>query len=112
TPALTATAEIDRSHAEQIVNRARKAQHTLLTEIESKQLLAAYGIPTVETKIAMTEEEAVEIAKEIGGRVLRKIYPQFGAVLLLCTGGYFVEVFKDRALGLPPLNRTLARRLM
>ena len=187
TPELTATAEIDRSHAEQIINRARKTQRTLLTEIESKQLLAAYGIPTVETKIATTEEEAVELAKKIGGPVVLKIYsetithksdvggvklnlrgaaavrrayreiaravagvvdpgaaindrgynkflgvsvqpmiahdgyelilgsttdPQFGPVLLFGTGGYFVEVFKDRALGLPPLNRTLARRLM
>ena len=212
TPALTATTEIDKSHAEQIIDRARKAQRTLLTEIESKQLLTAYGIPTVETKIAKTEEEAVGLAKEIGGPVVLKIYsqtithksdvggvklnlrgaaavrrahreialgsarasragdgalavanfgqkaaddkacfgeapkparearplpgflgvsvqpmiahnsyelilgssidPQFGAVLLFGTGGYFVEVFKDRALGLPPLNRTLARRLM
>jgi acetyltransferase len=40
------------------------------------------------------------------------IDPQFGPVLLFGTGGYLVEVFKDRALGLPPLNRTLARRLM
>ena len=76
TPALTATAEIDRSHAEQIINRARKAQRTLLTEIESKQLLAAYGIPTVETKIAKTEEEAVELAKKIGGPVVLKIYSE------------------------------------
>jgi acetyltransferase len=213
TPELTATAEINRSHAEQIIDRARKAQRTLLTEIESKQLLTAYGIPTVETKIAKTEEEAVELAKEIRGAVVLKIYsetithksdiggvklnlrgataihrayrdiekncrasvsapkvfgvhrmepagagrhgragreteqagasesnalqqflgvtvqpmiahdgyelilgssidPQFGPVLLFGTGGYFVEVFKDRALGLPPLNRTLARRLM
>jgi acetyltransferase len=37
---------------------------------------------------------------------------QFGPVLLFGAGGLFVEVFKDRALGLPPLNRTLARRLM
>jgi acetyltransferase len=37
---------------------------------------------------------------------------QFGPVLLFGAGGFFVEVFKDRALGLPPLNRTLARRLM
>jgi acetyltransferase len=37
---------------------------------------------------------------------------QFGPVLLFGAGGVFVEVFKDRALGLPPLNRTLARRLM
>jgi acetyltransferase len=40
TPALTATAKIDRSHAEQIINRARKTQRTLLTEIESKRLLS------------------------------------------------------------------------
>jgi acetyltransferase len=37
---------------------------------------------------------------------------QFGPVLLFGAGGIFVEIFKDRALGLPPLNRTLARRLM
>jgi acetyltransferase len=37
---------------------------------------------------------------------------QFGPVLLFGAGGLLVEVFKDRALGLPPLNATLARRLM
>jgi acetyltransferase len=37
---------------------------------------------------------------------------QFGPVLLFGTGGQLVEVFKDRALGLPPLNTTLARRMM
>ena len=38
--------------------------------------------------------------------------PQFGPVLLFGAGGQLVEVFKDRALGLPPLNTTLARRMM
>ncbi len=38
--------------------------------------------------------------------------PQFGPVLLFGTGGTLVEVFKDRALGIPPLNTTLARRMM
>jgi acetyltransferase len=38
--------------------------------------------------------------------------PQFGPVLLFGMGGQLVEVFKDRALGLPPLNATLARRMM
>jgi acetyltransferase len=38
--------------------------------------------------------------------------PQFGPVLLFGTGGQLVEVFKDRALALPPLSSTLARRLM
>ncbi|GIV79603.1 bifunctional acetate--CoA ligase family protein/GNAT family N-acetyltransferase [Litorilinea aerophila] len=37
---------------------------------------------------------------------------QFGPVLLFGTGGTLVEVFQDRALGLPPLNTTLARRMM
>src|SRR5262249_17898483 len=38
--------------------------------------------------------------------------PQFGPVLLFGTGGQLVEWFKDRALGLPPLNTTLARRMI
>ena len=37
---------------------------------------------------------------------------QFGPVLLFGTGGQLVEVFKDSALALPPLNTTLARRMM
>ena len=37
---------------------------------------------------------------------------QFGPVLLFGAGGQLVEVFKDRALALPPLNTTLARRMM
>lgn len=40
------------------------------------------------------------------------IDPQFGPVMLFGMGGQLVEVFKDRALGLPPLNATLARRMM
>jgi acetyltransferase len=38
--------------------------------------------------------------------------PQFGPVLLFGSGGQLVEVFKDRSLALPPLNSTLARRMM
>ncbi|MBW7919850.1 MAG: bifunctional acetate--CoA ligase family protein/GNAT family N-acetyltransferase [Anaerolineales bacterium] len=38
--------------------------------------------------------------------------PQFGPVLLFGMGGQLVEVFKDSALALPPLNLTLARRLI
>lgn len=40
------------------------------------------------------------------------IDPQFGPVLLFGMGGILVEVFKDRSLALPPLNTTLARRMM
>jgi len=40
------------------------------------------------------------------------IDPQFGPVLLFGLGGQLVEVFRDHALALPPLNTTLARRLI
>ena len=38
--------------------------------------------------------------------------PVFGAVILVGMGGISAEVFKDRALALPPLNETLARRAL
>jgi len=38
--------------------------------------------------------------------------PQFGPVILFGSGGQLVEVFRDRALALPPLNTTLAQRMM
>jgi len=37
---------------------------------------------------------------------------QFGPVLLFGSGGQLVEVYQDRALSLPPLNTTLARRFI
>jgi len=37
---------------------------------------------------------------------------QFGPILLFGSGGQLVEVMKDYVLGLPPLNPTLAVRLM
>ena len=170
--------EIDRDKAAAIINEVRKSGRTLLTEFESKKLLAAYGIPTVETHIATSESDAVKQAARLGFPVVLKLHsetithktdvggvqlnlrtasavrqaykaietsctkkvgkehfqgvtvqpmikldgyeiiigssidPQFGPVLLFGTGGQLVEVFKDRALGLPPLNATLARRMM
>jgi acetyltransferase len=38
--------------------------------------------------------------------------PTFGAVLLVGTGGIATEIFSDHALGLPPLNERLARRML
>jgi acetyltransferase len=37
---------------------------------------------------------------------------QFGPVILFGSGGVMVEVYRDHALGLPPLNTTLAQRMM
>lgn len=38
--------------------------------------------------------------------------PVFGAVIMVGLGGVSAEVFRDRALGLPPLNERLARRML
>jgi len=159
-----------------VINAAQRAGRTLLTEVESKQILDAYGIPTVSARIARSEDEAVRIAAEVGPPVVLKLYSeiithktdvggvklnlrgedeirrayheieqsvtdkrgaflgatvermiqsdgyelilgssvdaQFGPVLLFGSGGQLVEVMKDYALGFPPLNRTLARRIM
>lgn len=37
---------------------------------------------------------------------------QFGPVVMFGTGGILVEVFKDRSLGMPPLNATLAKQMI
>lgn len=41
-----------------------------------------------------------------------KTDPIFGPVILFGMGGIGVEVFKDVSVGLPPLNQTLARRVI
>jgi acetyltransferase len=38
--------------------------------------------------------------------------PQLGPMVVFGAGGQLVEIVKDRALGLPPLNATLAKRLI
>ncbi|MEO8027374.1 MAG: bifunctional acetate--CoA ligase family protein/GNAT family N-acetyltransferase [Bryobacteraceae bacterium] len=163
-----------RTKATALLDGVRATGRGLLTEFESKQLLALYGIPVVETRLAVTADDAVREAESLGfpvavklnsetithktdvggvklnlcdagavraafaaieARVAAKdflgvtvqrmvsaegyelilgssIDPQFGPVLLFGLGGELVEVFKDRALGLPPLNTTLARRMM
>jgi acetyltransferase len=180
TPSLPGAGEdpIDRRGADRIIAAARQNGRTLLAEIESKELLASYALPVVETVIAGSEEEAVAEAARIGYPVVLKLHsesithksdvsgvqlniadesavrrawrairdsvlakagpghflgvsvqpmirgdgyetivgssvdPQFGPVILFGAGGQLVEIFQDRAIGLPPLNTTLARRLI
>jgi acetyltransferase len=182
TPTLAAFDE-DQTRAlevgRQIVDAVRKEGRTLLDEVESKRLLAAYGIPTTRMEVAADAESAQRLAESIGFPVVLKIHsrtithktdvggvklglkdradvarafaeirdsvaqkaglehfqgvtiqpmvklkdayeiiigaspdPQFGPVLLFGSGGQLVEVYKDRALALPPLNATLARRMI
>ncbi|MFS8896231.1 GNAT family N-acetyltransferase [Synechococcus sp. R3-13] len=178
TPTLPPSTAVERDKVQQTLAQARREGRTLLTEVESKEILAAYGIPVVPTRVAESPEAAVEAAEAMGYPVVVKLYshtlthktdvggvqlnlpdaeavrrafgqilrnvsekagpehfqgvtvqpmvdtdgyelilgssqdPQFGPVLLFGSGGQLVEVFQDRSIGLPPLNTTLARRLM
>ncbi len=181
TPALPVAGEeeaINHQQARALIEAVRNKKRTTLTEFESKQIFAAYGIPTVETRLAATVDEAVAMAAAIGYPVVVKLNSetithktdvngvqlnlsneeavrhafqlidesvaakhgpghfqgvtvqpmekldgyeliigssldaQFGPVMLFGAGGTLVEVFRDRALALPPLNTTLARRMM
>ncbi len=182
TPQLPAETEKEgKAHAKvrQLIEDARAEGRTILTEYESKRILAAYDISVAKTVLAATAAEAIEAAKDIGYPVVLKLNsttithktdvggvrldlkndeqvweafeaiagavashagkahfqgvtvqpmvdlseayeiiigsspdPQFGPVLLFGTGGTLVEVYRDRALGFPPLNTTLARRMM
>jgi acetyltransferase len=79
TPMLPAGMEEEspgRTQAEEIIQTVRAAGRTILTEYESKQLLAAYGVPTVETRIAKDEEQAVKIADGIGYPIVLKLYSE------------------------------------
>jgi acetyltransferase len=163
---------------DEILRRVANSGRTLLTEIESKEVLTLYGIPTVPPNLARSAEEAVAAAQKMTFPVVLKVHsetithktdvggvqlnlenedavriafqaiqssvaskvgagaflgvtvqpmvrldgyelilgssvdPQFGPVILFGSGGQLVEVYRDRALALPPLNTTLAQRLM
>jgi acetyltransferase len=162
-----------------IVSAALARGRTQLTEPESKQVLATYGIPVVETRSARAVSELAPLAADLGYPVALKILspdvshksdvggvaldimtpadlrraaeamlarcrelrpqaridgftvqkmirrggaheliagiatdPTFGPVVLFGRGGTAAEVIGDRALGLPPLNSSLARELI
>lgn len=60
-------------HAKSIIDGALAEGQRWLTEYQAKQVLEAYGIPTVETVIAKDTAEAVAQAKRIGKPVAIKI---------------------------------------
>ena len=83
------------------VRRAFKAIKTACTE---KAGAKHFQGVTVQKMIKLSEGYEIILGSSID--------PQFGPVLLFGMGGQLVEVFKDKALALPPLNTTLARRMM
>jgi acyl-CoA synthetase (NDP forming) len=159
------------------IERARSEDRSVLTEIESKQVLAAAGIPVAEATLAASAEEAVKAAAKAGFPVVLKIVspdvthksdvggvkigledetavgaayddiiaavkerqpkariegvavqamarpgtevivgmskdPQFGPVLMFGLGGIFVEVLKDVAFRIVPLEERDATEMI
>ncbi|MBC8161997.1 MAG: GNAT family N-acetyltransferase, partial [Roseiflexaceae bacterium] len=176
TPALLPEDAADSAAVEAIIALARAEGRQILNEIESKALIAAYGLAACETQPANDAQAAVAVAEQIGYPVVLKLLaadathktdfggvrlnlhnatavraayaqiissaaqrgisaqrvsvqpmitgagyelmlgssvdPQFGPVVVFGVGGDLVEILRDRAIGLPPLNSTLARRLI
>lgn len=161
----------------EIIDRAKSEGRTILTEVESKQVLGEAGIPIARAELAPTREGAVTAARQIGLPVVLKIVspeishksdvggvklslgseeevaaafdeivaaarraepeatvlgvsvqkmarpgvevimgmtmdPQFGPVLMFGLGGVFVEVLKDVAFRIVPLEPRDARQMI
>lgn len=166
------------NHLKTLIKKICRLNKPVLADDEAVRFLSNYGIPTVKSRLAMSLEEALDCAEEIGYPVVLKISspdiffrhdvggvaigigkPQelreeygkifervkrnipsgsvqgvvvqkmveaidyelilgarkdqnFGSVIMFGRGGVGVEVFRDFSVALPPLNQTLARRLI
>ena len=65
--------DVDRAAAQAIITQARAEGRRNLTEIESKKIFAAYGLPVAITELATTEDEALALAETMGYPVVLKI---------------------------------------
>lgn len=65
-----------RAQALQVIEHAQDAGRRILTEVESKQVLEAYGIATVPTFFAATATEAVAIAQHLRYPVVMKLHSE------------------------------------
>lgn len=161
-----------------LIKKTAKEGRKILSEVESKRFLEAYGIPTIRTATATSAEEAARTANMLGYPVVMKILSpdithktdiggvvmgvnteeavkteytkliesvkkkvpgakitgatvqqmlqkidyeiilgakkdnDFGTVIVFGLGGVAAEIMKTVAIGLPPFNQTLARRLI
>ncbi len=176
---LGPTSTPDRAAAQRLLDAAREAGSEWLNPADSKALLAAFGIPVIQSRAAFSAAEAVQVAESIGFPVAMKILspdiahktdvggvrlgradarsvhdgyenmmrdvaiarpdarlegvliepmyrerhgrelmigvvrdPVFGPAISFGLGGTLVEVIRDRAVALPPLNPYLARDLI
>ncbi len=72
-PSIPSDFEPVRTTAQLVIEGAIAAERDILTEPESKAVLAAYGIPVVETRIVKNAADAAAVADRIGYPVAIKI---------------------------------------
>lgn len=65
--------DVDSEKARQIIAGARAKGRSALTEIEAKNVFKAYGLPVTPTALAHSEEEAIQLAEQIGFPIVMKI---------------------------------------
>jgi acetyltransferase len=82
----------------------RRAFNDIKTAVTEKKGAQHFQGVTVQKMIKLADGYEIILGSSID--------PQFGPVLLFGMGGQLVEIFKDKSLSLPPLNTTLARRMM
>jgi acetyltransferase len=63
----------DRAKAREVIQSVLTSGRQMLSEAEAKELLAAYDIPIVETRVANSVDEAVQFSRQIGFPVAVKI---------------------------------------
>jgi acetyltransferase len=80
-----------------------EAYETILANVKKLHSEKDFGGVTVQQMISLKGTEILL------GSIVDE---QFGPIVMFGTGGVLVEVFKDRALGMPPLNATLAKQMI
>ncbi len=68
--------EPNQDKAEEIIKHASEEKRLILNLNEANEILQAYGIPVIPTKIAFTEEEAISLSESFGYPVVLKIDSQ------------------------------------
>ena len=56
-----------------VADSQSKGRTERLTEIESKEFIRQAGIPVIDTRLAKTKKQAIELSKELGYPVALKI---------------------------------------
>lgn len=105
-------------HSSEITHKARAGGVALnLTSREEVEEAFENVMERVEESNPSVDVNKVTVQKMVHGADLELILgskrdPIFGSTLMFGRGGSAVEYYEDTAVGFPPLNQTLARRLM